>query len=268
MFSKKRVAGSMEKLFIQNRKGQKISVLLDIVPQQKGLAFVMHGLGGFKKQPHIQTVAEAFLAHGISVVRFDTTNTYGESEGNYEDATVTNYYADLEDVILWAESQTWYEEPFFLAGHSLGGICTALYTEKFPKRVKALAPIATAVSGQLMLAAEPKERVAEWDKTGWKISPSVSKPGVMKKLNWKQFVADSLQYNLISQVGALTMPVLLVVGSEDYGTPPAHQQILYDALPGKNKEFHIIKGAPHTFREPGHLGELGKIVDNWLGKIC
>ena len=59
----------------------------------------MHGLGGFKEQKHIQTFADAFLENNFTVVLFDTTHTYGESEGKYEDATTTNYYEDLEDVI-------------------------------------------------------------------------------------------------------------------------------------------------------------------------
>lgn len=37
----------MEKLFIENRKGEKISILVEKNDNQKGLAFVMHGLGGF-----------------------------------------------------------------------------------------------------------------------------------------------------------------------------------------------------------------------------
>ena len=82
----------MTQEFIQNRKGQSVAVLLERAMPQKGIAFVMHGLGGFKEQPHIQTYAKAFLDNGYTVVRFDTTNTFGESDGDYQDATTTNYY--------------------------------------------------------------------------------------------------------------------------------------------------------------------------------
>jgi len=249
------------KITIKNRKGQKIIALLDKVENAKGLVFVMHGLGGFKEQSHIETFAQAFKEKGYTAVRFDTTNTFGESDGNYENATTTNYYEDLEDVIKWAKSQNWYQEPFVLAGHSLGGICSALYAEKYPEKVKALAPISTVVSGELTLKTD-REDVKNWEKTGWRISESKSKPGVIKKLPWSH-MGDRLKYDLLPEVDKLTMPVLLIVGEKDNSTPPEHQKILYDKLPGK-KEFHIIKGAEHTFREKKHLDEIKNILLKWI----
>src|SRR5680860_130142 len=131
------------KTFIKNRDGKKICVVVDENPNSKGLAFIMHGLGGSKKELHIQRFTKAFKDNGFTTVLFDTRNTFGESEGQYEDATTTNYYEDLEDVINWAKTQDWYKEPFWLAGHSLGGLCITLYTQKHPEQVKALAPIST-----------------------------------------------------------------------------------------------------------------------------
>ncbi|KKU48659.1 MAG: hypothetical protein UX68_C0010G0034 [Parcubacteria group bacterium GW2011_GWA2_46_9] len=255
---------TMEKLFIKNRKGQKIAVIVEKNVDQRGLTFVMHGLGGFKEQDHIQTFADAFKEKGYTVIRFDTTNTFGESDGNYEDATTTNYYEDLEDVIEWAKKQPWYEQPFCLAGHSLGSICIALYAEKYPDRVKALAPISTVVSGKLSIATEKHKKVAEeWQRTGWRVENGYA--GIVKKLKWSH-VEDRLKYDLLPEANKLTMPVLLIVGENDDGTPPEHQQILYEKLPGR-KELHIIKGAPHTFREKDHLAEIKKIFLRWIDKF-
>ncbi len=255
--------GGMEKLFIKNRKNEKIAVLVEKSEHQRGLAFVMHGLGGFKEQEQIVMCAEAFQERSFTVVRFDTTNTLGESDGTYENATITNSYEDLEDVIQWARDQAWFQEPFVLCGYSLGGICTALYAEKYPEKVLALAPISSAISGTLMRAKEPPELVAAWDASGWKITPSVSKPGVMKKLNWHQFVNDAAYYDLLPRASALTMPVLMIVGSEDHSTPYAHQKMLYDLLPGP-KELHLIQGAPHTFRDKEHLAEIKNLFLKWI----
>lgn len=225
----------------------------------------MHGLGGFKEQDHIATFAEAFKEKGFTVVRFDTTNTFGESDGKYEDATITNYYEDLEDVIRWSKIQKWYQEPFALVGHSLGGICSALYAENHPEKVLALAPISTVVSGQLSIEAHKKfepEEFANWEKTGWREAESHSKPGIIKRLPWAHIV-DRMKYDLIPNVNRLTMPVLLIVGEKDTSTPPDQIQILFKLLPGP-KELHIIKNASHTFRDQKHLNEIRKIFVAWI----
>jgi len=253
----------MEKLEIRNRKRERVVVILERAKEQRGLAFVMHGLGGFKEQPHIEIFASAFYERGFTVVRFDTTNTYGESGGRYEDATTTNYYKDLEDVISWASGQEWYQEPFALAGHSLGGICTALYAENNPKKVLALAPISTVVSGVLSAEAGKHEGLIEsWRRTGWREYESESQPGRIKRLPWSH-MEDRLKYDLLPKVSNLTMPVLLMAGSEDESTPPEHQKILFDKLPGK-KEVHVIEGAQHTFREPEHLAQIKKHFLDWI----
>jgi fermentation-respiration switch protein FrsA (DUF1100 family) len=102
----------------------------------------------------------------------------------------------------------------------------------------------------------------EWKKTGWLIAKSESKPGLVKKLKWSE-MEDRMKYNLLPEANKLTMPVLLIVGDKDEGTPPEHHKILFDKLPEK-KEMHIIKGAPHTFRDPGHLAEIKTIFNSWI----
>ena len=254
----------MEKIFIKNRKNQNVSVIIEKVDNQKGLVFVMHGLGGFKEQPHIEIFAKVFRDNDYTVVRFDTTNTFGESDGNYSDATVTNYYEDLEDVINWSKKQDFYLSPFILCGHSLGAICSAWYAENYPSAVKALAPISTVVSGRLSIEAHTKEEIDDWQKTGWRTTIGYSS-GIEKKLKWSH-IEDRLKYDLLLGVDKLTMPVILLVGELDTSTPPRHQQILFDKLPGK-KELHIIKGAPHTFRDENHFQEIYQILDKWIKSL-
>lgn len=254
----------IEKIEIKNRKGQKVVVLLEKNENPKGLAFVMHGLSGFKEQAHVATFAQAFKNKGFTVIRFDTTNTYGESDGKYEDATTTNYYEDLEDVIEWVKTQDWYQEPFWLAGHSLGGISIILYAEKNPGLIKALAPISTLVSGKLSARAYGSEEMKRWKETGFEKEESTSIPGLIKKTPWSH-MEDRLKYDVLTDVDKLTMPVLLIVGDKDDSTPLAHQQILFEKLPGP-KEIHIIKDAPHTFRTSEELREVQELIEKWIEK--
>lgn len=254
----------MEKIFIKNRKNQKLSIVFQRVENPMGLVFILHGLGGSKKQPIIETCAETFLKCNYNTIRFDTTNTFGESDGNYENATTTNYYEDLEDVISWAKNSNFYQEPFVLVGHSLGGIAVALYAENYPEKVKTLILFSTVVSGALSLENNI-EAIKEWQRTGWRISERKSKPGTFKKLPWSH-MEDRLKYDLLLKVKNLTMPVLMIVGEKDESTPVKHQEVLYEALLSK-KEFCIIRGADHVFSEQYHLEEVGEILNKWINKI-
>lgn len=252
----------MEKFFINNRHDKKIAVIIEKPEKPIGLAFVTHGLGGIKSAPHIESFAKVFYDNGYTTIRFDVTHTYGESEGDYADATITNYYEDLEDVINWSKSQNWYQEPFILCGHSLGGICSGLYAEKYPEKVKALAPISTVISGQWLMEDHYKDDLVDWQKTGWFINESGSQPGLIKRLKYS-YVEDSVQYNLLDNIKKITMPTFLLVGEQDTTCPVFRQQILFDSLICP-KELHIIKGAPHTFRDENHLREIYSIINTWL----
>lgn len=239
---------------------------MDETPKQKGLAFVMHGNASNKDLEQIKTFASVFSDKGYTVVRFDTTNSSGESDGKLEDATLTNYYEDLEDVINWASKQSFYEEPFILCGHSLGGMAVALFAEKYPEKVKALAPISMAISGKLSeQTQEFKEIGLAWEEKGIREWPSVSMPGMMKRLKWNH-VLDKRKYDLLPEAYKLTMPVLMIVGELDNVTPLEHQKIFYEKLPDE-KELHIIKGSGHAFVKQEHFDEIRKVMGRWIERL-
>jgi len=256
------------KLTIKNRKNQNIAVLVEEAENQKGLAFAMHGLSAYKEQPQLAVIAEAFRDNNYTVVRFDTTNTFGESDGNPEDATTTNYYEDLEDAVAWAGLQSWYQEPFYLAGQSLGGFSAGFYAENFPSKVGGVILQSAMISGPLSLQnrkARSPEIVEEWQRTGWLSTPSNSRPGLIKRLKWSH-MEDRIKHDLFPKAHALTMPVLMIFGDQDPGCPPEQQRMLYNIFPGK-KEFHIVKGAPHDFTASEHLEESKKVIDRWIQKL-
>ncbi len=250
--------------FIHNRHNLKMAVLVQQPPKQRGLVFIMHGLGGVMNQTQFATIAPVFIDAHYTVVRFDTTNSFGQSEGHYEDATTTGYYHDLEDVIAWATKQPWYVEPFVLVGHSVGGLCTAMFAQKHPQKVQALSPLSTVVSGKLRLQTITENEALEWQKTGSREYKSSTTPGRMKRLPWSH-MEDAMHYDLLPEASKLVMPVLMVVGSEDDRTPLKQQQLLYKALPGP-KELHIIEGARHNFKEESHLHKLASIFAAWIHK--
>ena len=249
------------KTFITNRDNNEISVVVENEDSGSSkLAFVMHGLSGNKEEPHLRGMVDVLVKNDYTVVTWDAVHTFGESKGGaYEDATITNYLADLEDVISWASSSDWYVEPFVLIGHSLGGISTALYAEKYPEKVKALAPLSTVVNGELRMESKANI-VDEWRRTGYHTEKRSN--GDTKTLKWSH-MEDNMQYDITKDASKLTMPVLLVVGSRDTSTKPEHQKVFYESLK-TDKELHIVEGAEHTFYRPHEREELNQILEHWL----
>lgn len=246
---------NMNDFFIKNRQGQNIAISLKRNNKQKGLAFIMPGLGNTKEEKNIQTFADSFFDKGFTVVSFDVTNGVGDSDGDYAKASFTGYYNDLCDVIDWAQTQDWYIQPFVLVGHSMGGGCILRYGADHPDRLLGLVTVATVIGGHQTLA-----------KFGRDDLPAIKKENgqeIIKKLDWKSFTKDILQYDIVPEAYKLTMPVLMMVGDKDMGTPVEDQMKVYDGVAG-DKEIYIIKGAPHTFVEAEHLNETKEIIHNWL----
>ncbi len=256
----------MEKFEIKNRYGLKIVGEIHIPENPIGLAFVIHGLGGFKEQVSIIATVETLFKNDYIVINFDATNSVGESEGRYEDATMQLHYEDLVDVINWSKTQDWYSEPFILAGSSLGGYAVLRYTEDYPSIVKGVFSKAGVVSGKLSFERSQKfnpEKIKNWKETGWDERLSASKPGLVKRLPWSH-MEERLNHDLFPDANKIICPVLFVVGSEDI-SHIEDQQLFYDALSKEvKKELHVVKGAPHTLKEDHHITELKGILDKWV----
>lgn len=235
----------MEKLFIQARGGEKLSVIVDINKQAKGLVFLMHGLAGNQETSYMRAFAEAFYKTGFTVVRFDNRHGIGESEGEYKNANFTNNYQDLEDVIEWASKQDWYREPFVLLGHSMGAACMLWYTDKHLDKVCGLAPLAVSTGGKQALAKfKPDDFLTYGD------------------LDFEQFAKDILKYEIDFDLGRFNMPLLMIVGDQDVNTPLEDQKKIYDKVSGP-KEIHIIKGLKHTYKDSKHIREVAQIIKAW-----
>lgn len=260
-----------ERAVIKNRHGLKLAVQVDIPDKATQLAIIEPGQGGTIDQVHISAFADAFLGNGYTVVRFDPTHSVGESEGNIADVTYDSYVEDLEDVIDWARSQSWFKQPFVLCGHSMGAQAVAWYAEHNPKEVSLLAPMAPVINHQLYMRTLDEDHKKRWQSIGYVESPSRSNPGVMKRIGWG--VNESLKkFDIVLQAGRLTMPVINVVGDKDQPCPLEHQEIFMNAVGSKDKSLITIPGAEHSYRN-AESQEYGKEVqevktalNDWLRK--
>jgi len=161
----------MKTIEVTNRKGQRIVGDLETPLQGKikGTCIVQHGWGGHRNKTTIQAAKNAFLETGFQTFNFDTTNSFGESDGNYEKSTLGLHWEDLEDVVQWSQKQDWFVGPLALTGHCQGGYAVARYAEEYPLQVSYLVPIAPVISGELSFEAHrtyKPEQLEKWKKEG------------------------------------------------------------------------------------------------------
>lgn len=257
----------MKKLTLKNRKDQ--TIVGDLEQPQgdiRGTCIVQHGWGGHRNKATIQAIKNAFLESGFQTFNFDTTNSFGESDGDFEKSTLGLHAEDLADVVKWSQEQDWFIGPLALTGHSKGGYAVMKYAEEHPDEVSYLVPVAPVISGKLSFEANQKynkEEFEKWQKEGVLIR--TGSEGDTKVQHWFQ-MEERLNHNLLPKASNLTMPILIVVGSEDTSCPAEHQQIMIDAIPSEQKELTIISGAPHSFHKKSEQEECMEIIKSWLTK--
>jgi pimeloyl-ACP methyl ester carboxylesterase len=209
---------------------------------------------------------QVFHDNGFITFNFDTTNSFGESDGTYWEARQGLHAEDLEDVIKWTQQQEWFVKPLALTGHSMGGYAVARYAELYPEEVDILAPIAPVVSGKLTWEANQeydKEEFEEFQKRGYKESVSQS-TGILKKSPWAE-MEELLDHDLLPLAKNITMPTLLVVGTKDESCRPKDIKLLYEALPPNTQNRYAeIEGASHNYRSEADLQALYDIINDWL----
>lgn len=248
----------MKKLFIKNRKWKDICVLLEWNPSNK-LAFVMHSLWSNKDSSHIKLIRDVLVDNDYFVVSFDVSNTYGESEGNFEDATATSYYQDLEDVISWASFQDRYKDRFILAWHSVWWFCVFKYAKKYPEKIDGIIWGSTLISHKSYVESKRPKVIESWRQNGIRKWES---GWVEKTLKW-DFVKDLLKHYLMDEVENLTMPIFMYGGDLDQIINIGYQIEFFDNLPEWNKQFYIIEWSEHKVSKLEEQ-ENKDIIDGWL----
>jgi len=256
---------------LTNRSGQTLVGEVAVPAAPQGLVFIQHGLSGSRRQDYIIALRERLYEQGLTVCTFDAANAWGESDGDLHQATLTNHYHDLCDVIAWASQQSWYRVPFTLVAHSLGGASAILYTLNHPEHVRALAPLSTVTGYRHWVYAYEKNMPTEWaawQRDGYleKSNPAIGRNGRISRA----FLDDLRQYDLITHAAELHVPVFMLVGNADSKTPPECQKEFFDQLPATVQnisQLHYIDGAPHTFVDAADIEQLCEALSQWLQNL-
>jgi alpha-beta hydrolase superfamily lysophospholipase len=225
-------------------------------------------------------VAEQFVAAGLAVYAVDLRGR-GNSDGerfyveNFED-----YVRDVEAVVKLAKSGE-PNLPFFLLGHSAGGVVSCLYAldhqtelaglicESFAHELPAPDFALAVFKGLGHLAPHahilhlPNERFSRDPKA---VEAMNEDPLIAHETQPTRTMAALVRADerLKKEFPLLTLPVLILHGTADQNTKPSGSQHFYDRIGSSDKTLKLYEGGFHDL-----LNDTGKdlVMQNIQGWI-
>jgi len=221
-----------------------------------------HGFTGNKVEDHrlFVHVARDLCSAGFIALRIDFRGS-GDSEGNFEDMTVSGEISDAIKALDFLEAQEGVDKNRIgILGLSMGGRVAACVTASDP-RVKYAVLYSAALTP---LEERFRAGVDEGQNKKLLAGESIQ---VGKGWYLKKGFLDDIDNNVPTEVmNKIKTPILIVHGDSDESVPLDVSKAGYEIIKdlNENNELYIIKGGDHTFTERGIMLDLIRKTREWL----
>jgi len=242
------------KLFIKDSKGNKVSAILSNPSgdKTKPIIILCHGFSSQKNSGSNLAISKNLTDKSFSTFRFDFF-AHGESDGNFEDLTVSKAVDDILSAIYYLKNLEY--KKIGLEGSSFGGGAALMAASK-TKDIYVLA-VKCPVSSYLEFKdyTDPK-LIAEWKRLGYSYREN-------KKLNYSFY--EDIKKNIVYDVAHdIKVPTLIVHGSVDQEVPVTQSMETAAFIPGCKLE--VIEGADHRFSGNGNFEKMVELITSFILK--
>lgn len=248
--------------------------------QATAAVILVHGLGEHcQRYDH---VAKALTNKGYSLYSMDLPG-HGKSTGPRGHIDGFSDYLKATETLLERAEDELPQAPKFILGHSMGGLIVSQFLLEHQDRFRGAMLSGPAIQStqeppawQVALIKGiarvfPTAKMLALDASGVSRDPKVvtkynADPLVDKsKLSAKFLVSLTEAMDKIKQrANEITLPILLMHGSEDSMTSPEGTDFLYNNCKSTDKEKHILDGLFHEiFNEP-EQDTVIELTLNWL----
>jgi acylglycerol lipase len=247
---------------------------------RKAVLLIVHGLG--EHCGRYMNVVNHFVPLGYALYGLDHIG-HGKSEGMREGVEGFEDYTDTLTVYCEMVKGWQAGKPMFLLGHSMGGLISSCYLLDHQADFRGAvlsAPLikaggtiskATILMGKILSALAPKMGLLPLDANNISRDPEVVKAYVNDPLVFHGKTPARLAAELLKamlrvtkEADKITLPFIVLQGSEDKLVDPSGAQTLYDKASSKDKTIKIYEGLYHElFNEP-ERGRVLKDVEIWL----
>jgi dienelactone hydrolase len=221
----------------------------------------VHGLGGHRRERHVKAVCDGLGRSGVLTLRVDLTNNRGESEGRFEDMTLSGEVADaaaaLDHLIGHPLTDA---SRVGVAGHSFGGLVSALLAAR-DQRIRTVAPLSPVFDMRTRLLSMLGEAgIAEWKRKGFRELGGGMRQGY-------QFWEDLQEVEVLEEVSRIIAPLFVLVGSGPDEVPVDQAGAYVHHAQSAWKRFEVIGGASHTYPERRHLESVVSATTGWISSV-
>ena len=210
-------------------------------------------LGGFRSDmtgAKAQYLADWARAEGRAFLRFDYTG-HGESEGDFEDGTISRWATDASAAIAAHAPET-----VILVGSSMGGWIASLIAPSLKSRLAGVVFIAPApdFTETLMWPNFTAQQRAALESTGRIEMPSDYDDAPMAIT--RQLIEDGRQNLVLDRGVDISCPVRVLQGMADAEVPYHHALRLVAALSADDVTITLVKNGDHRLSTENDLLRL------------
>ncbi len=237
---------------IRNAQGESIDYTYqqaDPASPSEWLYVLGHGVTGNKDRPIIADSAKALNAAGFDTLAFSFAGN-GNSEGRFEDATISKEFHDL-GAVLDAVGQ----RKIAYLGHSMGAAVGVLRAAK-DSRIQRLVSLAGMVDTKKFALTEFGEEVPDkgvmWEDESCPLSQA-----------FMTDLCDTIN-TVLESAKEVSIPWLLLHGTEDDVVLIEDSESIA-SLGKPNVSFQKIAGSDHSFNDDARERAMTALA-NWVGK--
>lgn len=271
---------SGERNELSSADGTRLSARRDRAATPWGTLFLLHGLG--EHSGRYGHVVRELVEAGLSVYRVDLRG-HGLSAGRRGHVDRWHdYVADVAALFNWADVDEHQDRPWFLLGHSMGGLVAVHAALAYGKRLSGLilsGPalgvaaqipmwkrlLAKAAANVLPALAQPNGlNPDDLSHDRAVVAAYNSDPLVHDRVTARWFVEfEAAMAGAQARAGDLKLPLLLLHGGDDPITDPEASR-RFAARYGGAVDLHILAGMLHeVFNEVERAKAIG-LVTSWL----
>jgi len=247
-----------EKIHFSNSKGNKICGILSNPTSETNVPVIIlcHGFTTSKDGSTNTKLEKIFNNHKIATFRFDFFG-HGESEGNFEDITISEAVDDILNAIKYLKNKGF--SNLGLVGSSFGGISSIMAASKTDDLFVLALKSPVSDYYEVDTKRRTKEEIEDW-KTKEYVIHRNSK-GEEKRLKYS-FFDDFKNNDAYEAAKKIKIPTLIIHGDQDKTVPVEQSKKTSRII--ENCKLEIITGADHKYSNPGEFEKMIDLISKFI----